>query len=82
MRTTLTIEPDIAARLARLRKSRDSSLKALVNEALREGLRQLSLPKKPHRGPFTQPVDLGQPLIGNVDCIGDLLARLEGELYR
>jgi hypothetical protein len=83
MRTTLTIEPDIAAQLGRIRKEREVSLKALVNDALRRGLRQLSAPeKKSRKRSFTQPVDLGQPLIGNIDCIGELLARLEGELYR
>lgn len=83
MRTTLTIEPDIAAQLVRIRKERDVSLKALINDALRRGLKQLADPKKISRKrSFTQPVDLGQPLIGNVDCIGELLARVEGELYR
>ena len=82
MRTTLTIDPDLAAQLARLRKERQTSLKALINEALRQGLKQATAPRKTRRRPFTQPVDLGQPLIGDVECIGELLARLEGELYR
>lgn len=82
MRTTLTIDPDIAAQLARLRKEREISLKTLINEALRHGLKQLAAPKKQRKRSFTEPVDLGQPLIGNVECIGELLARLEGELYR
>jgi Ribbon-helix-helix protein, copG family len=38
MRTTLTLDDDVAAALERLRKSRDASLKDLVNEALRRGL--------------------------------------------
>ena len=33
MRTTLTLDDDVAAILERLRKSRDASLKDLVNEA-------------------------------------------------
>ena len=37
MRTTLTLDEDVAAILERLRKSRDTSLKDLVNEALRRG---------------------------------------------
>jgi len=82
MRTTLTIDPDIAAQLARLRKDRAVSLKTLVNEALRQGLRQLTVAKKSSTRPFTQPVDLGQPLIGNIDCIGEVLAALDAEKYR
>ena len=38
MRTTLTIDDDVAAELERLRKARDAGLKDLVNEALRLGL--------------------------------------------
>jgi hypothetical protein len=40
MRTTLTLDDDVAAVLERLRKSRDANLKDLVNEALRRGLVQ------------------------------------------
>src|SRR5262245_58288604 len=51
MRTTLTIDEDVAVQLERLRRSRDVSLKDLVNEALRRGLRDMSTgPKK--RKPF------------------------------
>ncbi len=46
MRTTLTLEKDVAAMLERLRKSRDASMKALVNEALREGLKHLDAPRR------------------------------------
>jgi len=41
MRTTLTIDDDVAVQLNRLRCERDSSLKDLVNEALRRGLRDM-----------------------------------------
>jgi hypothetical protein len=82
MRTTLTIDPDNAAQLARLRKGREVSLKALVNDALRQGLKQMTVPKKSRRRSFTQPVNLGQPLIGSIDCIGEILAELDAEKYR
>jgi hypothetical protein len=82
MRTTLTIDPDVAAQLAQLRKDREVSLKALVNDALRQGLRHLAVPKKSRVQSFTQPVDLGQPLIGNIDCIGQILAEDDAEKYR
>ena len=38
MRTTLTLDDDVAAILERLRKCRDATLKNLVNEALRRVL--------------------------------------------
>lgn len=82
MRTTLTIDPDIAAQLARLRKDRKISLQALVNDALRQGLRQLAAPNESPKRTFTRPVNLGQPLIGNIDCIGEILGELDAEKYR
>jgi hypothetical protein len=82
MRTTLTIDPDNAAQLARLRKEREISLKTLINDALRQGLKQMTVPRKSRRRSFTRPVDLGQPLIGNIDCIGGLLAEFDVEKYR
>ena len=59
MRTTLTLDDDVAAALERLRGSREESLKVLVNEALRRGLKQLN--KRPEqRHPFrTTTVVLG-----------------------
>jgi hypothetical protein len=39
MRTTLTIDDDVAIALDRIRERDDLSLKAAVNEALRRGLR-------------------------------------------
>ena len=41
MRTTLTLDDDVAAMLERLRKAREQSRKELVNEALRQGLKQM-----------------------------------------
>jgi hypothetical protein len=34
MRTTLTLDDDVAVQLERLRRARDANLKDLVNEAL------------------------------------------------
>jgi hypothetical protein len=60
MRTTLTIDEDNAARLNRLRKRRDSSLKAIVNEVIRSGLDQLEVAPPKQRKPFrTRASDLG-----------------------
>lgn len=39
MRTTLTIDDDVAVALERVRRKDDLTLKAVVNEALRRGLR-------------------------------------------
>jgi Ribbon-helix-helix protein, copG family len=82
MRTTLTLDDDVAAKIERLRKSRKGSLKELVNEVLREGLKHLGAPRR--KGvPFrTDSVDLGRCLLGNVDNVAEVLAVAEGESFR
>ena len=82
MRTTLTLDDDVAAMLERLRKARDQSLKDLVNEALRHGLKEMSARPK-RRVPFrTHSVDLGGCRIGSVDNVAEALAVAEGESFR
>jgi hypothetical protein len=78
MRTTLTIDPDIAIQLERLRKERSESLKSIVNDALRQGLKQLNA--EPKRKRFhTKTFDAGPPLLDNVDNVAEVLALIEGE---
>ena len=82
MRTTLTIEDDVAAELERLRRARDASFKDLVNEALRRGLQDMTAPAKKRRPFHTRSMALGRLLIGSIDNIGEVLAIAEGEDYR
>ncbi|TAK35491.1 MAG: ribbon-helix-helix protein, CopG family [Chloroflexota bacterium] len=79
MRTTLTLDDDVAAALERLRKTRKIGLKALVNEALREGLQQMHARPRRRQRFHTQPVDLGRLRIGGLDNVGEALAIAEGE---
>ena len=82
MRTTITLEEDIAASLKRLGKRRGVKFKALVNEALREGLKCMMGPPK-KRGAFrTSSVDLGSCRAANVDDVSEVLAVAEGESFR
>lgn len=82
MRTTLSLDEDVAAMLERLRKTRDESLKDLVNEALRRGLRQMAA--RPRRSePFrTRVVSLGRCKLGGIDNISELLATAEDESFK
>jgi hypothetical protein len=82
MRTTLTIDDDVAATLERLRRKRDVSLKDLINEALRRGLRDLSAPPKRQKPYRTPSVDLGTPRIPNIDNVAEVLAIIEGEAFK
>lgn len=82
MRTTLTIDDDVAATLERLRGTRHASLKDLVNEALRRGLKDMTDRPK-HRIPFcTRAVALGAARMDGIDNIGEVLALAEGEAFR
>jgi hypothetical protein len=82
MRTTLTIDDDVAAQLERLRRSQDVSLKELINDVLRRGLREMGTwPKR--REPFrTQPIEGVTPLLDNIDNIAEVLAYAEGEDFK
>lgn len=82
MRTTLTLDQDVAAALDRLRKARRGSYRALVNEALREGLRSLTAPPRKRARFETRAVDLGRCLLGNVDNVAEVLAVAEDDSYK
>jgi hypothetical protein len=75
MRTTLTLDDDVAAHIERLRKARDLGLKEVINEALRRGLREMAArPKK--REPFQTGVHHGKLL---VDDVKEALAIMDEE---
>ena len=82
MRTTLTLEPDVARRLERVQKERDSSFKAIVNEALRLGLDQLDRPARSAGSYRTTGWDLGRSRLSELDDVATALAFGEGELHR
>lgn len=79
MRTTITLEKDVAIELKRLRKARDAGFKQIVNEVLREGLRQLSGKPRRRRRHTTRVVDLGRCKVGSLDNVAEALAVAGGE---
>ena len=81
MRTTLTLDDDVAVQLERMRRARDVNLKELVNEALRRGLREMSAPPKKRKGFRTHAFHMGKPLI-SIDNVAEALAHLEGEGFK
>ncbi len=81
MRTTLTLDPYVAVQLERLRADTREPLKQLVNDLLRAGLATLEdAPER--RGPYTQVVSLGRPLLPDMADISEVLAIAEGEDHR
>lgn len=82
MRTTITLEDDVAASLKRLEKRRGVKFKALVNEALREGIKRMMTPVKKRGKHRTRAIDLGSCRAANVDNVAEILAVAEGESFK
>ena len=82
MRTTLTLDDDVTARLERELRKQRVPFKRLVNEVLRAGLDALHAPRR-RRAPFsTRGFNLGPSLVGSLDNIEEVLSRTEGEDHR
>jgi len=82
MRTTLTLDDDVAAQLKAVVRTRRRPLRAVVNDALRAGLAVIE--KRPgKRSQYrTTGFDLGPSLVGSLDNVEDVLSRVEGEHHR
>ena len=82
MRTTLTLDDDVAATLERVRAKGGLSLKEAVNEALRRGLQAIEEPEAPGPRYQTPTSSLGRCMVGTLDDVGEALAVGEGEDFR
>ena len=82
MRTTMTLDEDVAARLARVAKKRRQPLKVVVNAALRAGLAELDRSDVVIPQFRTTGFALGSSLVGSLDDVERVLARVEGEPHR
>lgn len=82
MRTTLTLDDDVAARLKGEAQRSGRSFRDVVNDAIREGLaaRRAPRPREPFR---VVTRDLGETLPGvDLDDVEGLLERIEGPDHR
>lgn len=82
MRTTLTLDDDVAALLNRIHGARGGTVKDVVNEALRLGLARLESPRRPSARTYTRTVSLGRPTLPDVDDVAEALALLEDDAHR
>jgi predicted transcriptional regulator len=82
VRTTLTLDEDVAAKLKSLARRTSRAFRDVVNETLRRGLAGSLQPRA--RQPFRiEARDLGRCRPGlNMDDIGELLDQVEGPLHR
>lgn len=81
MRTTLTLDEDVAERTRKLAQRLRKPFKAVLNEALRSGLKQVEQPLK-RRAYRTEPHAMGLRKGRHLDNIQELLAQAEGEAFR
>jgi hypothetical protein len=84
MRTTLSLDDDVAIELHRLQRKRRESFKETVNAVLRAGLSVVAGRRTGGVTPrvHTEPATLGTPRLKNLDNISEVLAFAEGEDYR
>jgi Ribbon-helix-helix protein, copG family len=82
MRTTVTLEDDVAAKLQALSRRSGRPFKEVINETLRRGLASAGAARR--TAPFkVQARDLGARRPGlNFDSVADLLEQLEGPFHR
>ena len=81
MRTTLTLDEDVADRTRDLARKLRKPFKTVVNEALRLGLEKVEKPdrQRPYK---TEPHAMGLREGYSLDNIQELLAQVEGEDFR
>jgi Arc/MetJ family transcription regulator len=83
VRTTITLDDDLAVQLEQRRIAQGMTFKEVVNAAIRAGLPALERCAADRQGEVTttRPLPLGQRLIGDIDNVADALAVAEGEQF-
>ena len=82
MRTTVTLDDDLAIRLEQRRAERGMTFKDALNDAVRRGLAVAEEQEQAGRvATTTLPLPLGRRLIGDIDNVAEALAAAEGEAF-
>lgn len=79
MRSTITLDDDVAGRIREEMVRSGGSFRQVVNDLLRRGLDPPPVPRGAYRTPS---VSLGRYYPGQLDDVAEALAVAEGEDYR
>jgi hypothetical protein len=82
MRTTLTLEDDVAIAVERRRRAHGHSLKDEINELLRVGLLNVERTPADNPRPSFEPLRAGGCLLPNIDNVAEVLSLAEGDAHR
>lgn len=83
MRTTLTLDDDIAVQIKQLREERKMSLRDAVNVSMRMGLNLMINPAHSRKKTYKTPVfHATRVLLGGMTSTAEMLAVAEGEDHR
>jgi hypothetical protein len=80
MRTTLSLDDDVAADLRRIQSESGQTWKQVVNDVVRAGVAaRRAGERQARRVRRTKSVRLGRPLVGDVTNVHDVLSIAEGD---
>jgi plasmid stability protein len=82
MRTTLTLDDDVATAVESRRREHGHSFKQEINELLRVGLLTADRKRPVTAGLRMEPWSAGECLVPNVDNVAEILSIVEGDDYR
>jgi hypothetical protein len=82
MRTTLTLDDDVAALLTRIQEQRKATLKEVVNTALRNGLVAMTKPSPDRKLFRTGTLVNGPRSLPNIDNVAEVLSWAEGDNHK
>lgn len=82
MRTTLTLDDDVARMLEKLQKEQQKPFKQVVNEVLRKGLVETKSPAKGDALYSTPVLSAGRCKYPNLDNVAEILAVAEREDHK
>ena len=82
MRATLSLDDDVAILIAKVRQTKNASLKEVVNAALREGLVRMAKAPAPRKKFRTAVHSSGRCYLPNLDNAAEVLAIAESEQFK